>query len=71
VVSRGVRQVLGVEMPVFPKRRFQHGAVSAERAAAFGPRNEVRYRRHFERLHAGVPGAQGAQGAAAAPAAAS
>src|SRR5688572_21280303 len=56
VVSRGVRQVLGVEMPVFPKRRFQHGAVSAERAAAFGPRNEVRYRRHFERLHAGMPG---------------
>jgi asparagine synthase (glutamine-hydrolysing) len=26
VVSRGVRSVLGLEMPVFPKRRFQEGA---------------------------------------------
>jgi asparagine synthase (glutamine-hydrolysing) len=26
VVSRGVRAVLGLEMPVFPKRRFQEGA---------------------------------------------
>ncbi|MEO8563971.1 MAG: asparagine synthase-related protein, partial [bacterium] len=25
IVSRGVRAVLGLEMPVFPKRRFQHG----------------------------------------------
>lgn len=27
VVARGVRAVLGLEMPVFPKRRFQEGAV--------------------------------------------
>ena len=26
VVARGVRAVLGLEMPVFPKRRFQEGA---------------------------------------------
>ncbi|MDQ3674638.1 MAG: asparagine synthase-related protein, partial [Gemmatimonadota bacterium] len=54
IVSRGVRSVLGLDMPVFPKRRFQHGSVSAERAARLFPENEARYRRHFESLHAAV-----------------
>ena len=52
IVSRGVRSVLGVEMPVFPKRRFQHGSVSASQVARLFPQNEARYRRHFEKLHA-------------------
>ncbi|MCB1033936.1 MAG: asparagine synthetase B family protein, partial [Acidobacteria bacterium] len=30
VLRRGVAKVLGFELPVFPKRRFQHGAVPAE-----------------------------------------
>ena len=29
VVGAGIRQVLGREMPIFPKRRFQEGAVSS------------------------------------------
>jgi asparagine synthase (glutamine-hydrolysing) len=33
VVARGVRAVLGLEMPVFPKRRFQEGALDP----ALGP----------------------------------
>ncbi|HEV7387064.1 MAG TPA: asparagine synthase-related protein [Gemmatimonadaceae bacterium] len=52
IVSRGVRSVLGVEMPVFPKRRFQHGSVSASEVARLFPEDETRYRRHFETLHA-------------------
>ncbi|HEV7836512.1 MAG TPA: asparagine synthase-related protein [Gemmatimonadaceae bacterium] len=52
IVSRGVRSVLGIDMPVFPKRRFQHGSVSAAQAARLFPRDEARYRRHFEKLHA-------------------
>jgi len=32
VVARGVRAVLGMELPVFPKRRFQHGVASRESA---------------------------------------
>src|SRR5512144_2132573 len=40
IVSRGVRSVLGIEMPVFPKRRFQHGSVAAEEVARFFPENE-------------------------------
>jgi asparagine synthase (glutamine-hydrolysing) len=54
IVSRGVRSVLGLEMPVFPKRRFQHGSVSATQAARVFPQDEARYRRHFETLHAAV-----------------
>ncbi|MFL5595511.1 MAG: asparagine synthase-related protein [Gemmatimonadaceae bacterium] len=54
IVSRGIRSVLGLEMPVFPKRRFQHGSVSSDQAARLFPQNETRYRRHFETLHATV-----------------
>jgi asparagine synthase (glutamine-hydrolysing) len=54
VVSRGVREVLGLEMPVFPKRRFQHGSVAPEALATLFPQSEARYRRHFEKLHASV-----------------
>ncbi|MDQ6871516.1 MAG: asparagine synthase-related protein [Gemmatimonadota bacterium] len=52
IVSRGIRSVLGLEMPVFPKRRFQHGSVSATRVSLVFPQNEARYRRHFETLYA-------------------
>ncbi|HEY2379240.1 MAG TPA: asparagine synthase-related protein [Gemmatimonadaceae bacterium] len=51
IVFRGVRSVLGLEMPVFAKRRFQHGSVSAAQAARLFPENEMRYRSHFETLH--------------------
>ena len=54
IVARGVRAVLGVEMPVFPKRRFQHGSVSANAASRLFSQNEAHYRRHFETLHATV-----------------
>lgn len=51
VVSRGIRAVLGIEMPVFPKRRFQHGAISHTHVDRLFPRDEARYRRHFHTLH--------------------
>lgn len=51
VVSRGVRSVLGIEMPVFPKRRFQHGAVADGASPRVFTGSETRYRRHFEQLH--------------------
>jgi asparagine synthase (glutamine-hydrolysing) len=54
IVSRGVRSVLGLDMPIFPKRRFQHGSVSATQVARVFPQNEARYRRHFETLHTAV-----------------
>jgi asparagine synthase (glutamine-hydrolysing) len=54
IVSRGVRSVLGLEMPVFPKRRFQHGSVADGEADRLFPRDEARYRRHFQTLHAAI-----------------
>src|SRR5215207_5071067 len=54
IVSRGVRAVLGIEMPVFPKRRFQDGSVSAAEVSRLFPRDEGRYRSHFQSLHAAV-----------------
>jgi asparagine synthase (glutamine-hydrolysing) len=54
IVARGVRAVLGLEMPIFPKRRFQHGSVSAEQVVRVFPQNEARYRHHFETRHAAV-----------------
>jgi asparagine synthase (glutamine-hydrolysing) len=51
VVRRGVRITTGLDLPVFPKRRFQRGATSA---AAFARRFAVHpevYRRHFLALH--------------------
>ena len=41
VVRRGVKAVLGIEIPVYAKRRFQDGV------AAVFVRDEGRYRRHF------------------------
>ncbi|MFL5480565.1 MAG: asparagine synthase-related protein [Gemmatimonadaceae bacterium] len=54
VVKRGIRAVLGIDMPVYEKRRFQHGSVAADKISRFFPENETRYRRHFQGLHAVV-----------------
>ena len=51
IVRRGVRAVLGIDMPVYPKRRFQHGSAAPETAARLFTENEVRYRGHFHALH--------------------
>ena len=52
IVRRGVRAVLGFDMPAYPKRRFQHGSAAAATAAHLFTENEARYRRHFHALHA-------------------
>ena len=52
IVSRGVRAVLGIDMPVFAKRRFQHGSVAPDAVGRLFPQDEARYRRHFQTLHA-------------------
>jgi len=47
VVCRGMKQVFGVDMPIFEKRRFQHGAISRETLRQRLPAQEARYRREF------------------------
>ena len=47
IVSRGIRAVTGLEMPVFSKRRFQHGAVPVDRLRQRLPEQEIEYRKQF------------------------
>jgi asparagine synthase (glutamine-hydrolysing) len=51
IVTRGVAAVTGLEMPAFPKRRFQHGAVSEESLRRRLPYREAEYRRQFLSLY--------------------
>jgi asparagine synthase (glutamine-hydrolysing) len=47
IVSRGVRALTGLDMPVFPKRRFQHGAVDVAKMRERLPASEAVYRKAF------------------------
>lgn len=47
IVSRGIKALTGLNMPVFPKRRFQHGAVGIDRLRNRLPAQETRYRNQF------------------------
>jgi asparagine synthase (glutamine-hydrolysing) len=49
VVSAGVKAVTGLDMPVYPKRRFQHGATS--RPDRLFPSRQAEYRRIFQRAY--------------------
>jgi asparagine synthase (glutamine-hydrolysing) len=52
IVRRGIRAITGREMPAFPKRRFQHGAVDAGVLRARVGGAEADYRRQFHALYA-------------------
>ena len=51
IVSRGVRAITGIEMPTFPKRRFQQGAASPSQFARLFPVSENAYRQEFAQLN--------------------
>jgi asparagine synthase (glutamine-hydrolysing) len=50
IVGRGVRAVTGVEMPVYPKRRFQAGIAAGGDAPSLFPADAAVYRRIHARL---------------------
>jgi len=52
IVARGVKAVTGLDMPVFPKRRFQHGAMRAESLRRRVPEREADLRKQFLALYA-------------------
>ncbi|MEZ6132004.1 MAG: asparagine synthase-related protein [Planctomycetaceae bacterium] len=52
IVRRGVEQVTGLTMPVFEKRRFQHGATVDETFAHLFPSDEQSYRDAFRSVFA-------------------
>jgi asparagine synthase (glutamine-hydrolysing) len=49
VVAAGVKAVTGLDMPVFAKRRFQHGAVDGVKSAELFPSETEAYRAIFQR----------------------
>ena len=52
IVRRGVKAVTGFDMPIFPKRRFQHGTTSVDAMRRRLGGSERDYRHAFERLYA-------------------
>ena len=52
IVARGVKAITGLDMPVFPKRRFQHGALPKDRLRQQLPETEAQYRSQFLALYA-------------------
>jgi asparagine synthase (glutamine-hydrolysing) len=51
IVSRGIAALTGMKMPVFPKRRFQHGAISKDALRNRLPWREAEYRKKFLSLY--------------------
>ncbi|MFQ6046126.1 MAG: asparagine synthase-related protein [Gemmatimonadales bacterium] len=51
VLSRGIKLATGLDLPVFPKRRFQEGAVPVEVFQRSLAANRTRYRSHFLSLY--------------------
>ena len=52
IVQRGVRAVTGLEMPVFAKCRFQHGATTDSSFSRLFPDSAGEYRKAFSQLYA-------------------
>jgi asparagine synthase (glutamine-hydrolysing) len=51
IVARGIAKLTGMRMPVFPKRRFQHGALPEEALRRSLPFKEAEYRKQFLSLY--------------------
>ena len=47
IVARGVKAITGIDMPAFPKRRFQHGAIPVESMRRRVPASERELRQKF------------------------
>ena len=51
VVQRGIRAVTGLEMPVYQKRRMQHGTVGGNLCHKVFPKDEFVYRNYYNSLY--------------------
>jgi asparagine synthase (glutamine-hydrolysing) len=66
IVQRGIKATTGFDMPVFPKRRFQHGALTAETLHHRLGQDESGYRRTFDSLYSTVSSTTGSAASVAA-----
>jgi asparagine synthase (glutamine-hydrolysing) len=51
IVARGIKAITGMDMPVYSKRRFQHGAMPQDRLRQRLPEQEAFYRKQFLSLY--------------------
>lgn len=51
LVKIGVKAITGIDMPVFPKRRFQHGAARNHIFGDLFPQHDLDYRKEFQRIY--------------------
>ncbi len=51
IVGHGVKAITGMEMPVFPKRRFQHGVSTKEVFVSHFPKRDLEYRKAFQGIY--------------------
>jgi len=51
IVSRGVHAITGIRMPVFEKRRFQHGATTRNQFDETFSSTDAPYRRRFDEIY--------------------
>ena len=51
IVAAGVKALTRFDMPVFAKRRFQHGAAERSLSAVLFPAQESAYRRAFQEIY--------------------
>ena len=51
VVSSGIKALTGFEMPVFTKRRFQHGVADHRTFQEVFPKKDMEYRKTFQAIY--------------------
>lgn len=51
IVAAGVEQITGVPMPIFPKQRFQRGAVDANTFESLFPADDHQFRSEFIKMY--------------------
>ena len=47
----GIKAITGMDMPVFEKRRFQHGAASQKAFSELFPKFDMAYRKEFQKIY--------------------
>lgn len=51
IVASGVKAITGLDMPVYPKRRFQHGVTDPDTFVELFPEKDVIYRQAFQAIY--------------------
>ena len=51
IVSAGIKAIMGFEMPVFQKRRFQHGVADQQTFKEVFPKKDIIYRKTFQSIY--------------------